>query len=285
MIAMIIASRSCASSVPRVPIWPSSQRPAPARYGAACAKSSSEDSFASAFHCRAIFRPTSGTFPTQSGGCGTRNVRSAFDHAMMSSDRSAMAMTAVANGAAMTRTIRTVITATARLRLPQSRRSSRRSVGQVATTIVVAQMPASRNGLSTQKLRSARPPMVITPRTIRVRSQLRSGVVGASMAVRPLSSEHHVQQTLQQLAQRHHGEDERGDRQQRDHRQLDERFLGDGHWTHALNSLEAIAQIRQGLDVGASHERLTGRAAAAEPLVVELEHIALGQGAILAQTD
>ena len=166
-----------------MPIWPSSQPPTSARYGAACAKSSSDDSAASAFHCTAIFRPTSGAFPTQSGGCGTLTVRSDFDHTMMSSDRSAMASTAVARGATTISTMKSVITATARLRLPQSRRSSRRSAGQVATTIVVAQMPASRNGLSTQKLSSVRPPMVMTPRTIRVRSQLRSGVVGASMGL------------------------------------------------------------------------------------------------------
>ena len=131
----------------------------------------------------ATFRPTSGTFLTQSGGCGTVNVRSDFDHATISSERSAMATTAVASGAAMIRIIRSVMTATARLRFPQSRRSRARSVGQVATTIVVAQMPASRNGLSTQKLRSVKPPIVRTPRTIRVRSQLRGDVVGASMGL------------------------------------------------------------------------------------------------------
>ena len=65
----------------------------------------------------------------------------------------------------------TVMTATARPRLPQSRAWTARSAGQVATTIMVAQTVASRKGRSTQKLAAIKPPIATTASRIRVRSQ------------------------------------------------------------------------------------------------------------------
>src|SRR5262249_15188477 len=114
------------------------------------------------------------------------------DHVTMSSERSATPMTAVASGAAMITSITTVMMTTARLRLPQSRACTARKVGHVETTIIVAQIPASRNGRSTQKLASASPPMVSTPRTTRVRSQGRGNVLGVSMAP-PLGSRRRIE--------------------------------------------------------------------------------------------
>ena len=50
-----------------------------------------------------------------------------------------------------------------------------------------------------------------------------------------------------------------------------------------LHHLETIAQIGEGLDVAAAHERLIGRRAAAQPFGIELAHVTLGQRAIFAK--
>ena len=46
---------------------------------------------------------------------------------------------------------------------------------------------------------------------------------------------------------------------------------------------EAVAQVGQRLDVGAAHERLVGGRPAAQPLGIELAHVALGQRAVFTQ--
>jgi hypothetical protein len=110
------------------------------------------------------------------------NRVSALDHATTSSVRSARPMTVVASGAARMSAMTSVMTVTARARLPQRLAWAARSMGHVAITIIVAQIPASRNGRSTQKLAIVNAAMVITPRTIRVRSQLRAAVFTSFMA-------------------------------------------------------------------------------------------------------
>ena len=64
-----------------------------------------------------------------------------------------------------------VMTATAKPRRSPRRRSTQRISGQVATTIMTAQIAAGRNGLSTQKLAAIKPPIATTAKRIRVMSQ------------------------------------------------------------------------------------------------------------------
>ena len=78
----------------------------------------------------------------------------------------------------------TVITTTAGS-LRCHRRACRRSIsGQVATTIVVAQMPAPMNGRKTQNAARIKPAMNSTPSVVRARSWrgsgMRRGSVGAA---------------------------------------------------------------------------------------------------------
>ena len=54
------------------------------------------------------------------------------------------------------------------------------NVGQVETTIIVAQIPESRNGFSTQRLVAVNPPMATTPSVMRVMSQ-RGASLGSSI--------------------------------------------------------------------------------------------------------
>ena len=70
-------------------------------------------------------------------------------HATTSSARSTMATTAIVSGTARIVSISSVMTVTASTRLPHRRAWTRRSAGQVATTTMVAQTTAGRNGRST----------------------------------------------------------------------------------------------------------------------------------------
>src|SRR5262249_49751253 len=145
-----------------------------------------------ACHRSASFPPSSGSRATHSGGPASTYVTNDRDHVTMSSERSATPMTAVASGAAMITSITTGMMTTARLRLPQSPPCPAGQVGHGEPTIIGAQIPASRNGRSTQKLASASPPMVSTPRTTRVRSQGRGIGLGIFMAP-PLGSRRRIE--------------------------------------------------------------------------------------------
>jgi hypothetical protein len=81
------------------------------------------------------------------------------------------AVTASAMGPRMMASMTAVMIATAKLRRPPRRRSTHRISGQVATTIMTAQITAGRNGLSTQKLAAIKPPIATTAKRIRVMSQ------------------------------------------------------------------------------------------------------------------
>ena len=63
--------------------------------------------------------------------------------------------------------VRTVV---AIQRLPQKTACSMRRIGQVVTTIIVAQIVAARNGRRIQSDATMRPPMMRVARTVRVRS-------------------------------------------------------------------------------------------------------------------
>ena len=71
------------------------------------------------------------------------------------------------SGTMKTSSITIVITTTAGARLPPSQPCMRSIIGQVATTIVMAQMKEARNGRRTQNEASVRPPMKSTLRVTR----------------------------------------------------------------------------------------------------------------------
>ena len=60
--------------------------------------------------------------------------------------------------------------------------------------------------------------------------------------------------------------------------------VGERHPPHLPHHLEAVTQVGQRLNVGAPDQRLVRRRAAAQPFVVVLSHVALGEYAVLAET-
>ena len=76
------------------------------------------------------------------------------------------------------------MTVTARTRLPHSRACIARNAGHVATTTIVAQTTAGRNGRRTQKLAPIKPPIATTDSRIRVRSQDGGGWLTCARCVR-----------------------------------------------------------------------------------------------------
>ncbi len=64
-----------------------------------------------------------------------------------------------------------LITSTARLRRPHSRAWNQRSIGQVETTIIVAQIVGAMKGRSTHSVETISTPMKRTPSVVRVRSR------------------------------------------------------------------------------------------------------------------
>ena len=173
----------CAPGASRSPRAARAPRNAMAlKYGADRAKRSSDGSAANAHHSVAIFRPISGICDTQSGGGGTENRVSDLDHARMSSVRSAMPMTAVVSGAAMIEDMTSVMAATARPRLPQSAPGRHAGPATSPRRSSWPRSPRARTAGAPRSSPDVKPPMVITPRTIRVRSQLRTDVFTPSMA-------------------------------------------------------------------------------------------------------
>jgi hypothetical protein len=76
------------------------------------------------------------------------------------------------NGKTSTSKRAIVMTTTADVRLPHNVAWIQRMIGQVAITIIVAQMAAGRNGQTTQNEARIRAPIKSTARVVRVRSRL-----------------------------------------------------------------------------------------------------------------
>src|SRR5215470_3606468 len=122
-------------------------------------------------------RPPSGIESSQAGGGGTWRVGRERAKVMSRSDCSMIVSTASQTG--MTMIIRRIrpITATAGPRRPPSRAWSLWNSGQVATTMVTAQMPGPMKGRTTQTLPSRSPVIARIPITFRGRL-----VTGIAMA-------------------------------------------------------------------------------------------------------
>ena len=97
------------------------------------------------------------------------------------------------------------------------------------------------------------------------------------------TSEDDLEQALEQLLQRDHRQHQRQHGQQRDDRQLEDSGQAERHIPHLLQHVEAVAQVRQRLDVGAANERLVWRRTAAQPFAIVFADVALRQRAVLAQ--
>ncbi len=128
------------------------------------------------------FSPTNGRPCSQSGGIGSLSVPSAFAQAMIWSAWSMIEPAASTNGSTNTSSITTSMTATASPRLPHSQRCARSISGQVATTIIAAQMRAARNGRRIQNAAVISPPMNSTASVVCVRSLWRRSMSIASGA-------------------------------------------------------------------------------------------------------
>src|SRR6516165_2357200 len=120
---------------------------------------------------RAALSPKNGTPDSQSGGGGNLNAASEVVHPTMRSKLSAIVVMASQNGTTKTTTSANAMTATASPRLFHKRRWTRSMMGQVATTRVVAQMIAGRNGRKIQKQVAIIPPTKRTAKVVRVRSE------------------------------------------------------------------------------------------------------------------
>ena len=75
---------------------------------------------------------------------------------------------------------------------------------------------------------------------------------------------------------------QRHDRHEHRGREAEDGILRHRRGAHGPHHLVTAAEIGEGLDVGAAHQRLVGRRAAAQPLGIELAHVTLGQGAVFA---
>src|SRR5262249_1872569 len=126
---------------------------------------------ATSFHLVTRRWPISGSRPTQSGGGGTDQVASCCTPPAMSSEYEMIVVRAKVSGTSRPSSNTTVITATASPRRPHSTDCARTSSGHVATTIMIAQTTAGRNGRKIQKLATIMPPMNSTPSVTRARSR------------------------------------------------------------------------------------------------------------------
>ena len=94
-----------------------------------------------------------------------------------------------------------------------------------------------------------------------------------------------VQEAVEQFAQGDHSQDKRRHRRKRDYGQLQQRILAERHGLHAFHDFKAIAQISQRLEVRAAHKRFVGRRSTAQPFLVKLAHVTLGEPAVFRQAD
>ncbi len=95
--------------------------------------------------------------------------------------------------------------------------------------------------------------------------------------------EQRPRQQLQYLPDRHHQEDERQAGETGHHRDLQDLLLAEGEDLHLPDHAEAVAQVGQGLDVGAAQEGLVRWRRTRHPLLVEGAVIVVGQEAVLAE--
>ena len=130
---------------------------------------------ASFAHSVEIFGPTSGISSTQSGGDGIVADARSFDQSTISSAWSTIVATASVSGTTSTSSIADVITVTASQRRPPSRAWTASIMGHVATTIIVAQIPAAMNGHTTHRLAAITSPMARTESVMRPRSRAEGG--------------------------------------------------------------------------------------------------------------
>jgi hypothetical protein len=101
--------------------------------------------------------------------------------------------------------------------------------------------------------------------------------------MRPASIlEQYPEQRFQQLFERHHREYQRHDRQKCRSHELKDDLLCNRREAHCPHDVKTVGHIGERLNVGAAHQRLIGRHAAAHPLGIELAHVTLSQRAILA---
>ena len=107
------------------------------------------------------------------------NDVSDFAHAAIWSALSTMVPTASESGTTSTRSSPRVITVTARARLFHSRACTQSISCQVATTIMVAQTTAGRNGRKIQNDAAMSAAMNSTASVVRVRSRCKSGMTGS----------------------------------------------------------------------------------------------------------
>src|SRR5262245_36266987 len=117
-----------------------------------------------------MLSPIRGSARTAAGGGGIFIVASASTQPLMRSAWSTMVLMAMARGTMRTSSRAMVMAATASERRFQSRRWIWRMSGQLATTIVVAQTTAGRNGRRTQNDAAMSPAMKSTARVTRARS-------------------------------------------------------------------------------------------------------------------
>src|SRR5258705_2517714 len=127
-------------------------------------------SLAASRHAAATLGPTTGTRSTNAGGGGIVASCSDFVQAPTSSEYSARVLIATQNGSTNTRSITRIIAAIAGARLPPSQRCTETSSGHVATTTIVAQISATRNGRMIQNDAAMSPPIDSTASVVRVTS-------------------------------------------------------------------------------------------------------------------
>jgi hypothetical protein len=134
----------------------------------------------------AIFVPTSGMRETHSGGGGIGAVANVCAHSVIVSVLSTSVWIASTSGTTNTRTIAPVMIVTAKARL-RNRCCSLSIIGHVATTIIAAQMIASRNGRKIQNDAPMSMTISSTASTVCVRSRFVYTFRPTSFMVPPVS--------------------------------------------------------------------------------------------------
>src|SRR5262245_19930833 len=169
--------RNCRRSAPTPPAVDTNHFTTFVRYGLSSAASPLPPAATSSRQAAPIRGPKKGMLSTHAGGGGRSNVRSDRAPAAIASACETAAPMARVSGRRSRRKSAPVITRTASARRFQRRAWTRSRAGHVATTIVVAQMMAGRNGsrMRSESATSAR--MKSTAKTTRGMSR------GASVAI------------------------------------------------------------------------------------------------------
>ena len=155
---------------PRLPALPNTHLAASETYGPSRASRPAGPASAQAAKVAESFLPTRGSLPTHSGGCGKPESATLFARSRTSSACSAMVPIAAHRGITSRSSMPSVISATAGARRFPSRACRDFSIGQVATTSIVAQTAAARNGRRTHSEPAISSRMQMTARVMRARS-------------------------------------------------------------------------------------------------------------------